>query len=59
MADHLRRCGDLERSLLSGALTTNFDFTNNPEAKQAKTIIDNAFPGAKAISETSGCHDRR
>ena len=38
--------------LLSGALTTNFDFTNNPEAKQAKTIIDNAFPGAKAISET-------
>ena len=38
--------------LLSGGLTTNFDFTNNPEAKQAKTIVDDAFPGAKAIHET-------
>jgi putative drug exporter of the RND superfamily len=38
--------------LLSGGLTTNFDFTNNPEAKQAKTIVDDAFPGAKAVSET-------
>jgi putative drug exporter of the RND superfamily len=37
---------------LSGGLTTKFDFTNNPEAKQAKTIVDNAFPGAKAITET-------
>jgi len=27
-------------ALLSSALTTDFDFSNNPEAKQAKTILD-------------------
>ena len=26
-------------ALLSGSLTTDFDFSNNPRAKQAKTIL--------------------
>jgi putative drug exporter of the RND superfamily len=38
--------------LLSGVLTTDFDFTNNPEAKRAQAIIDDAFPGADQIRET-------
>ncbi len=35
--------------LLSSALTTDFDFTNNPEAKQAKEILDQQ----KSSSRTS------
>ena len=38
--------------LLSGALTTDFDFTNNPEAKRAQALVEDAFPGADQIRET-------
>jgi RND superfamily putative drug exporter len=38
--------------LLSDALTTDFDFTNNPEAKRAEAIVEQAFPGADQIRET-------
>jgi RND superfamily putative drug exporter len=44
--------GGASKALLSSALTTDFDFTNNPEAKQAKTLIDRSFPGADQIRET-------
>jgi putative drug exporter of the RND superfamily len=38
--------------LLSGALTTDFDFTNNPEAKQAKQILDDEKLEQDVIPET-------
>ncbi len=44
--------GAASKALLSSALTTNFDFTNNPEAKQAKALIDRSFPGANKTRET-------
>jgi putative drug exporter of the RND superfamily len=44
--------GAASKALLASSLTTDFDFTNNPEAKQAKTLIDRSFPGADKIRET-------
>jgi uncharacterized membrane protein YdfJ with MMPL/SSD domain len=38
--------------LLSDALTTDFDFTNNPEAKQAKAILDQAQLERDVLPET-------
>jgi putative drug exporter of the RND superfamily len=38
--------------LLSSALTTDFDFSNNPEAKQAKTILDQEKLRQDVIPET-------
>jgi RND superfamily putative drug exporter len=38
--------------LLSSALTTDFDFSNNPEAKQAKTILDQEQLEQDVIPET-------
>ena len=38
--------------LLSSALTTDFDFTNNPEAKQAKEILDQRKLEQDVIPET-------
>ena len=38
-------------TLLSGALTTEFDFTNEPEAKRAERLVTEAFPGSDTISE--------
>jgi len=38
--------------LLSSALTTDFDFTNNPEAKQAKEILDQRKLEQDIIPET-------
>ena len=32
--------GFLTSKLLAGALTTQADFTNNPEAKQAQTLLE-------------------
>src|SRR5437016_14181187 len=44
--------GIASKTLLSSALTTEFDFTNNPQAKQAKTLLDRAFPADKRVTET-------
>jgi RND superfamily putative drug exporter len=44
--------GAANSMLLSDALTTDFDFTNNPEAKRAKALLEQAFPGADQIRET-------
>jgi RND superfamily putative drug exporter len=44
--------GAASSALLASSLTTDFDFTNSPEAKQAKTLIDQSFPGADKIRET-------
>jgi putative drug exporter of the RND superfamily len=38
--------------MLSSALTTDFDFSNNPEAKQAKTILDQEKLEQDVIPET-------
>ncbi len=38
-------------TLLSGALTTEFDFTNEPEAKRAERLVKEAFPGSDVVSE--------
>jgi RND superfamily putative drug exporter len=38
-------------TLLSGALTTEFDFTNEPEAKRAERLVTEAFPGSDTLSE--------
>jgi RND superfamily putative drug exporter len=38
--------------MLSSALTTDFDFSNNPEAKQAKTILDREQLEQDVIPET-------
>jgi RND superfamily putative drug exporter len=38
--------------LLSSALTTDFDFSNNPQAKQAKTILDQEHLRQDVIPET-------
>jgi len=39
-------------ALLSSALTTDFDFSNNPEAKQAKTILDQEQLEQDVVPET-------
>ena len=39
-------------TLLAPALTTGFNFTNNPEAKQAKTILDQKKLTTDAVTET-------
>jgi RND superfamily putative drug exporter len=39
-------------ALLSGSLTTDFDFSNNPQAKQAKTILDQEQLQQDLIPET-------
>ena len=39
-------------ALLSSALTTDFDFSNNPEAKQAKTILDREKLEQDVVPET-------
>jgi RND superfamily putative drug exporter len=39
-------------ALLSGSLTTDFDFSNNPQAKQAKTILDQEQLQQDVIPET-------
>src|SRR5438477_4382103 len=44
--------GIASKTLLSSALTTEFDFTNNPQAKQAQTLLNKAFPEDKRVTET-------
>ena len=39
-------------TLLAPALTTGFNFTNNPEAKQAKTILDQQKLTTDVVTET-------
>lgn len=39
-------------ALLGGALTTDFDFTNNPEAKQALRTLEDAGLSREFVSET-------
>src|SRR5205823_5358721 len=39
-------------ALLSSALTTDFDFSNNPEAKRAKTILDREKLEQDVVPET-------
>jgi len=43
--------GAASSQLLAKSLTNDFDFTNNPEAKQARTAIYAAFPGSNLKRE--------
>jgi len=43
--------GFLTSKLLSGALTTQADFTNNPEAKQAQTLLEQRLTGPRHSQE--------
>jgi RND superfamily putative drug exporter len=39
-------------TLLGPALTTDFDFTNNPEAKRAQAILEEKLTGPEEVAET-------
>ncbi len=43
--------GFLTSMFLSGALTTQADFTNNPEAKQAQTLLEDRLTGPRHSQE--------
>ncbi len=38
-------------TLLGDALTTGFDFTNNPEAKRADTLLEERLRGPRPVNE--------
>lgn len=41
----------LSSSLLEGALTTEFDFTNNPESKRAAVLVEERLRGPEKVTE--------
>src|SRR5205807_346824 len=43
--------GFLTSQLLAGALTTQADFTNNPEAKQAQALLEQRLTGPRHSQE--------
>ena len=43
--------GFLTSSYLSGALTTRAEFTNNPESKQAQTLLEERLTGPQRSNE--------
>src|SRR6266540_1719937 len=43
--------GLLTSSYLSGALTTQADFTNNPDSKQAQTLLEQRLTGPRRSNE--------